>query len=117
MIKARVFFIVLVLAFSIAGTAAGEDYGAERYMQGVISSFDASSVVLNESQRVNMSEATMYYDSAGRASGIQMIVERRWMYVEGRLETDGSITAEKIYSLPGYVSKKNRAKYAFMQLP
>ena len=30
---------------------------------------------------------------------------------------DGSITADEVYYLPGYVSRKEKSKYGFMQLP
>lgn len=114
--KSRVFFAALLLAFTVSG-AAGADDGALRFMQGVVSSHEYSSFVLNESQRVNINQATAYYDSQGRQTGIQVLAELRWLYVEGAPENDGSITAEKVYSLPGYINKKNRSRYGFMQLP
>lgn len=114
-----ILFAAILFAFTVAGSAvwASEDDAEMRFMQGVINSIGSSSFVLNEGQRVNMSQATEYFDSQGRPSGIQAIAEGRWLYVEGVIERDGSITAEKIYSLPGYISKKKRSKYVFMQLP
>lgn len=116
MTKTRVFFIALLLVFTVSGAASAAD-GELRFMQGVVSSQGLTSFVLNEGQRVNMNQATAYYDSHGRESGIQVVAERRWLYVEGAPELDGSITAEKVYSLPGYINKKNRSRYGFMQLP
>lgn len=113
---ARNIIALLILVFAASSPAhAGE--GAQSFMQGVVSSFDATSFVLNEGRKVNIDGDTAYFDSRGRQSTIQVIAERKWLYVEGSLEHDGSVTAEKVYALPGYISRQNRHKYEFMQLP
>lgn len=117
MAKTRVIIFALLLALAASRHCDGADSGEARFMQGVVSSHDYASFVLNERQSVNVNHATAYYDSRGREASVQAMAERRWVYVEGAPAPDGSITAEKVYFLPGYVNKKNRAGYGFMQLP
>lgn len=117
MTKAGVFFTALLFLFVTARSVAGADEAEQRFMQGVISSYGSASVILNETQRVNIGPSTAFYDSRGRDSSLAVLGEARWLYVEGTPEPDGSITAEKLYALPGYINKRNRPKYGFMQLP
>lgn len=113
-----IIFASLLFALTMAGGAAWASEDDEmRFMQGIVNSVGSNSLVLSEGQRVNLSQATEYFDSQGRPSSIQAIAEGRWLYVEGFIERDGSVTAEKLYSLPGYINKKKRSKYLFMQLP
>lgn len=116
MAKAGVFFTALIFLFVTASFAVAD--GAEqKFMQGIISSYGSASVVLNETQRVNISPTTAFFDSRGKDSSLAVLSEAKWLYVEGTHEPDGSITAEKIYALPSYINKNNRPKYGFMQLP
>lgn len=114
--KAGIFCVIALFLFMTASRAAagGEE---QKFMQGVISSYGSASVILNETQRVNIGPSAAFYDSRGKPSSLAALGEAKWLYVEGTLEPDGSITAEKIYALPGYIKKKNRPKYGFMQLP
>lgn len=116
MAKAGVFFTALLFLF-VTASIAGADSAEQKFMQGVISSYGSASVILNETQRVNISQATAFYDSRGKPSSLALLGDTRWLYVEGAPEPDGSITAEKVYALPGYINKRNRPKYGFMQLP
>lgn len=117
MAKAGVFCAIALFLFMTARPAGAADGEEQKFMQGVISSYGSASVILNETQRVNIGPATAFYDSRGKISSLGMLGETKWLYVEGAIEPDGSITAEKVYALPGYINKKSRPKYGFMQLP
>lgn len=110
----RVFLAALLAAATAAPSWAAEGM---RFMQGVVVAQDFSSFVMNEGQRVNFNGATAFHDRRGAPAGIEVISEKRWLYVEGVVEPDNSVTAERIYALPGYIKKKDRSRYEFMNLP
>ncbi|MBI1910935.1 MAG: hypothetical protein HYS21_02945 [Deltaproteobacteria bacterium] len=117
----RIFAIcatVLLLAGAQAFALEEENRTGEyRFLQGVVSSYSSYSFILNERQVINIVHEARFFDSQGRDSGFTNLSENKWVYVEGAPAHDGSITAEKIYFLPGYVSAKHRHKYGFMNLP
>lgn len=115
------FFTAVLFSFFLASPAVGQnaDEGEKeyRFLQGVISSYGSASVVLNESQRINISHDTRFYDSRGRESGLYGLGDHKWIYVEGTPGPGGGIEAEKIFFLPRYIGKKERTGYGYMQLP
>jgi len=118
--KTRFLAVALLAMFLGAQAAWGAEAVDEReykFMQGVINARGPGSVVLNETVKVNLTRDTKFFDSRGRKSAQQAITSYKWLYVEGVKERDGSITAEEVYYLPGYISRKDRPKYGFMQLP
>lgn len=114
-------FIVAFMIMFLGGQAAwGADTVDEReykFMQGIINARGAGSVILNETVKVNLTRDTKFFDSRARRSTLQEMGRYKWLYVEGVKERDGSITAEEVYYLPGYIDRKDRSKYGFMQLP
>ena len=118
--KTRFLVVALLALFLGAQGAWGAETVDEReykFMQGVINARTPGSVLLNESVRVNITGNTKFFDAKARKSAPQAITRYKWLYVEGVKERDGSITAEVIYYLPGHISRKDRPKYGFMQLP
>lgn len=114
----RLLAIMALLAAIVSASAvfAGEE-GEERFIQGIISSYGTSSVVLNERQTVNIKPETRFFDSSGNDSSFYRLSDYKWLYVEGAPGEGGSIDAEKIYFLPKYISGKERYKYEYMQIP
>lgn len=114
----RVFAIMMLVAMVVSASAAfaGEE-GEERFIQGIVSSYGTSSIVLNERQTVNIKAETRFFDSSGNDSSFYRLSDYKWLYVEGVPGEEGSIDAEKVYFLPKYISGKERYKYEFMQLP
>ncbi len=94
-----------------------EDQRAYGFIQGVVSGYDGSSLIVNEGTKVNLKYDTKFFDSHGGTIGSFEIKEHKFIYVEGPLMPDKSIDAEKIYLLPGLIKSKDKAKYPFMQIP
>ncbi len=117
----RLLAIMVLLAALVSASAVlagdGEDEGEERFIQGIISSYGTSSVVLNERQTINIKPETRFFDSSGNDSSFYRLSDYKWLYVEGAPGEAGSIDAEKIYFLPKYISGKERYRYEYMQIP
>lgn len=112
---------ILILTFLLAlggPCMAGEeneaDYG---FVKGIISRLDGSGIIVNESHKVNITYATRFYEASGRETGSYALGEQKWVYAEGARGPDGSISAEKVYILPGPVGKKGSPRYDFIQSP
>ncbi|CAG1769112.1 hypothetical protein BAC2_00057 [uncultured bacterium] len=111
-------FLALFLCAQAAWAAVDSEDDRERvFMQGVINARGASTLILNEHVRVNLTKETKFFDSRAARSNAKALAQHRWLYVEGVKERDGSVTAEEVYFLPGYVEGKDKSKYGFMQLP
>lgn len=111
---------VLILTFLLAigsPCMAGEDGEAYGFVKGIISRLDGSGIIVNESHKVNINYATKFYEASGRETGSYALGEQKWVYAEGAPGPDGSISAEKVYILPGPVGKKGSPRYDFMQSP
>ncbi|MBI2411965.1 MAG: hypothetical protein HYV24_01975 [Deltaproteobacteria bacterium] len=108
--------MMVAMIASASAVFAGEE-GEERFIQGIISSYGTSSLVLNERQTINIKAETRFFDSSGNDSSMYRLSEYKWLYVEGTPGEDGSIDAEKIYFLPKYISGKERYRYEYMQIP
>lgn len=118
--RTRLIAVVLLALFLGAGSAWGLDAEDDReylFIQGIISARTAGGLILNESVKVNLAPETKYFDSRGRKSSLKEMSRHRWLYVEGIKERDATVTAVDVYFLPGYISKKERPRYGFMQLP
>lgn len=109
--------LILLLGAHSAWGVEVEDDREYKFMQGVINARTPSSLILNETVKVNLTAETRFFDSKGRKSASREISRYKWLYVEGVKESDGSITAVDVYYLPGRISKKERPRYGFMQLP
>jgi hypothetical protein len=118
--KTRFFAAALAALFlgaQAAWCAEAIDDREYKFMQGVINARGPGVVILNETVKVKLTRDTKFFDSAARKSDLRSMGRYKWLYVEGVKEPDGSITAEEVYYLPGYVSRKEMKKYGFMQLP
>lgn len=107
----------LFIGVQSAWGAETEDDREYLFIQGVINARTAGGLILNESVKVNLAPETKYFDSKGRKSSLKEMSRHKWLYVEGVKERDASVTAVEVYFLPGHISKKERPKYGFMQLP
>jgi hypothetical protein len=110
-------FLALFLGAQSAWGAEAVDEREYKFIQGVINARTPGSVLLNESVRVNLTRDTKFFDAKARKSTHQEMIRYKWLYVEGVKERDGSITAAEVYFLPGHISRKDKPKYGFMQLP
>lgn len=108
--------ILLAMVVTASAVYAGEE-GEERFIQGIVSSYGTSSVILNERQTINIKAETRFFDSSGNDSSFYRLSDYKWLYVEGVPGESGSIDAEKVYFLPKYISGKERYRYEYMQLP
>jgi len=109
--------LALFLGVQSAWGAETEDDREYLFIQGIISARTAGGLILNESVKVTLTRDTKYFDSKGRKSALKEMSRHKWLYVEGIKERDASVTAVDVYFLPGYINKKERPKYGFMQLP
>jgi len=110
-------FLALFLCGQAAFAADANDERERVFMQGVINARGASTLILNEHVRVRLTKDTRFFDARARKSSVKALQQHKWLYVEGIKERDGSVTAEDVYFLPGFVEKKDKSKYGFMQLP
>lgn len=110
-------FLALLLCGQAAWAAEATDERERVFMQGVINARGVSTLILNEHVKVRLTKDTRYFDAAARKSSVNALEQHKWLYVEGIKERDGSVTAEDVYFLPGFVEKKDKSKYGFMQLP
>ncbi len=116
------FIVVLSLIYiSTSVTVFAEDIGddsvAQRFIQGYVSEDDGSRLVLNETWTIHITEETEFFNRRGKELKQLTLRGHKWIYVEGLLNPDGSIQAQKIYLIPGIVKIKDRRKYPFMQIP
>ncbi len=111
-------FIAIMLALTLLMVAApgfaSDDYA---FIHGVIVDKDGTSYFINEDNHVRMTYETLYYDSRERPLKSPYIAVGEWLYVEGTIERGGVIEAEGVYILPGYISKSERHRYPFIQIP
>lgn len=100
-----------------AGEAVQEDLREYRFVQGIVTGYSGTSLLVNEGLRVNLKYDTKFFDSQGESVGNYEVKEHKWIYVEGTVNADKSVDAQKIYLLPGRVENKDKKKYPFMQMP
>ncbi len=112
--RAALLLTLVLLLFSSVSLA---DERPQKYLTGIVSGLDGPALVVNERHRVVLSWSTGVWWADNRQAGKYEIDAGRWVYVEGAINSDGSIEAEKIYILPGPAGRKGGRKYDFMQSP
>jgi hypothetical protein len=58
---------------------------------------------------------TTLKDSRGNPLALDAFREGQWVFVRGFKLKNGSVRAREIYQLPGYVSRKDMARYSFFK--
>ncbi|HEY4707541.1 MAG TPA: DUF5666 domain-containing protein [Thermodesulfobacteriota bacterium] len=112
--RVAVLITAVILAFSSVSAA---DERPQRYLTGMVSGLDGAALVVNERHRVVVTYSTGVWWASGKQAGQYDLDAGRWVYVEGAINTDGSIDAQKIYILPGPAGRKGGRKYDFIQSP
>ncbi|OGP14327.1 MAG: hypothetical protein A2054_03765 [Deltaproteobacteria bacterium GWA2_55_10] len=112
--RSVVLITAIILVF--ASVCKAEEKG-RRYMTGIVSGLDGAALVVNERHRVVLTYSTGVWWASGMQAGQYDLDTGKWVYVEGAVNTDGSIDAEKIYILPGPAGRKGGRKYDFIQSP
>jgi hypothetical protein len=115
--KAAIAIILLALiAPALAGAVEGEgvDERLYKYFQGFVSAETTTGIVVNETRNVYVGSETKVYNSEGKPVEAKRLKGHKWVYIEGLLQSDGSVQATKIYLMPGHVEKKDVKKYPFM---
>ncbi len=100
-----------------AGDIEPEDLREYKFVQGIVTGYSGSALMVNEGLRVNLKYDTKFFDSHGEPAGSYEVRVRKWIYMEGTVNADKSVDAEKIYLLPGRIGDKDKKKYPFMQIP
>ncbi len=108
---------LLPVISATAGDIEPEDLREYRFVQGIVTGYNGSALMVNEGLRVNLKYDTKFFDSYGGPAGSYEIGKSKWIYVEGTVNVDKSLDAEKIYLLPGHIGNKDKKKYPFMQIP
>ncbi len=98
------------------GIAAAEKARPWKFLQGGVTEYTGERIVLNEHQVINLTGNTKVFNSYGQERDLYYLRGHGWLYVEGKLRQDGSIDAERIYLLPGYIERKDRHRYPFLKL-
>ncbi|MCP3677363.1 MAG: hypothetical protein GY721_07180 [Deltaproteobacteria bacterium] len=122
--RPRVIPFIIALFVALVSTTSAlyaesevEDLRRYKFLQGHVDVDKGSSFILNEEWTVYISEETTFYNSREKELKRHTLGGHKWIYVEGVLHPDGSIQAQVIYLLPGFVKKKDMQKYPFMQIP
>lgn len=110
----KIFTLIGVLFFMTVFIAAAqgkddEDSRDYKHANGVITESTGSSIVLNETLKVYLGYETKFFDSNGRPIS-NSLEESKCVAIEGSLNPDGSINAEKAYMRPCMVGRKDRLK-------
>lgn len=112
--------LFMLLAIVTTATAGAEQYSPDapmRFVRGVVVGYDGAAIIVNETDRVIVTDRTEFFNSRGKEIQRGPIRVGQWLYLEGYVQEDGSVDAEEVYFLPGNINKKDRSKYPFMKLP
>lgn len=116
-IAALALFFLAAAALAFGRAAMAEDPRPMKFIHGVVSGYEGQAMLVNEGWRVLRTKDTVVYTAAGKELKGVTIKARQWLYLEGFVNADGSVEAEKIYLLPRHIKGKERKKYPFMNLP
>ncbi|MBE9527753.1 MAG: hypothetical protein IME99_00780 [Proteobacteria bacterium] len=91
------------------------DSSTYRFVLGSVSRDLGRTLIVNESTRLKVTRDTKVYNSRGREISANTLRGHKWIYAEGPVNEDSSITAESIYLLPGYINDKAKGRYPFIK--
>ncbi len=111
-IKTTILALTLIL---MASSGFASDEG--RFIHGIVIGKDGNVYYVNESNYVTMTYETLYYDSRGEPLVSPFIGVGEWLYIEGSVDNNNRVEAESVYLLPDYISRRDRHKYPFIQIP
>ncbi|GMR04185.1 MAG: hypothetical protein BMS9Abin23_0074 [Thermodesulfobacteriota bacterium] len=86
-----------------------------RFIIGVVNKNQVWGVIVNEGTRVRITSETEVLNSNEKKRSRYSIKEGAWLYVEGPLNYDGFVEAEKVYLLPGPVRSNEYGNYPFIK--
>ena len=107
------FTVVLVFIFSPLAFAQGEDAFK---IQGLIMNVDLQKkvMIVNESTFI-WDQNTKFYNDKGSPVTADKLRAKTWVYIQGVKDGAGKrMMAEKIYTLPKYIDKKEKHLYPFL---
>ena len=113
--KANVYRFVLftiVLMFIFSAFAQGQEAFK---IQGLIMNVDLQkkAMIVNESAFI-WDQNTKFYNDKGSPVTVDKLRAKTWVYIQGVKDSGGKrMTAEKIYTLPKYIDKKEKHLYPF----
>ncbi len=94
---------------------AGADSDTYRFILGHVSRDDGRTLIINEDIRLRVNSETKVFNTRGKQISAHTLRGHKWIYAEGEVNEDESVTAESIYLLPGYVNEKVKKKYPFIK--
>lgn len=113
-LRKMLIFVVSSIIILLALAVAAEE-GLYKN-QGSIARIDLSKNTMEVNERIFVwNQNTAFYDDKGFPIDKDKFKPKSWIYVQGTIRRDNTISIEKIYLLPKYVGKKERHLYPFME--
>ena len=115
--KANVYrFVMFTIVFMFIFSALAFTQGQDAFkIQGLIMNVDFPKkvMIVNESTFI-WDQNTKFYNDKGSPVTVDKLRAKTWVYIQGVKDSGGKrMTAEKIYTLPKYIDKKEKHLYPF----